>query len=377
MTFGMPAMCSRLTLSSRFVATLLFLILGGSAAAQTPHAQTSPARKDRVYLKDVEGIWINEAYMNMLASLKSPHAAAKKAPPLVIAIRREGRTYPIVVTDFNKATLQAVLDIEPDGRPGAYRLVVAADDKPKSSSEVKYIRFEAAKNAQGKFDRLRIAEPDFMKGKWTDYIPVAGELSPQLNRLVIAGHYSDEKGRTWIFGESGEATWPEQKFNYELSLNDPGANCDYLQSEGTAKASQENKTVDDRKRYGYGWKAGKLSVYPARLAGRKWSATPKRSPSSRRSNRNYGFFRLPESDVHVSRGLAFKHRSAPERWYFRRTKQITKGRNHETAIWSASWGCIFGNGRCRCGKGGGLRRYRYGPGSAGVGRRTLRGADGR
>jgi len=223
-------------------------------------------RKDRIFLKDVEGIWINEAYLSVLAALKSPHAAAKKTPPVVIAIRREGQAYPIVITDFHKASLQAVLDIEPDGKPNAYRLVVGADDKPTSSSEVKYIRFEAVKNGQGKFDRLHVAEPDFMKGKWADYIPIAGELSPQLNRFVIAGKYRDEKNQTWEFTDSGEAAWPQQKFNYELSLNDPGANCDYLQSEAAAK---DNTNEPDKKRYGYAWKAGKLSIFQARLAGKK------------------------------------------------------------------------------------------------------------
>jgi hypothetical protein len=173
------------------------------------------------------------------------------------------------VTDFNRASLRAVLDVEPDGKPGAYRLVVGGDDQPMSSNDVKYIRFEAAKNAQGKFDRLRFAEPDFMMGKWADYVPMTGELSPQLNRIVIAGKYRDEKGRAWVFSESGEAIWPEQKFNYELSLNDPGANCDYLQSEGAAKGVDDNRGLDDKKRYGYGWRAGKLSIFAARLAGKK------------------------------------------------------------------------------------------------------------
>ena len=236
--------------------------------AEDPPAQKPAVRKDRIFIKDIEGIWINEAYLSVLAALKSPHAAAKKTPPVVIAIRRDGRAYPIVVTDFNKASLQAVLDVEPDGKPGSYRLVVGADDKPVSSSEVKYIRFEATRNAQGKLDRLRFAEPDFMKGKWAEYVPLAGELSPQLNRFVIAGKYGDEKGRSWTFSEAGEATWPEQKFNYELSLNDPGASCDYLQSESAAKGEADKKG-DDKKRYGYGWKAGKLSIFAARLAGKK------------------------------------------------------------------------------------------------------------
>ncbi len=253
---------------SGILAVFFFAAAAVPSSAEDPPAQKPPVRKDRIFIKDVEGIWINEAYLSVLAALKSPHAAAKKTPPVVIAIRRDGRAYPIVVTDFNKASLQAVLDVEPDGKPGSYRLVVGANDKPVSSSEVKYIRFEATRNAQGKLDRLRFAEPDFMKGKWAEYVPLAGELSPQLNRFVIAGKYGDEKGRPWTFSEAGEATWPEQKFNYELSLNDPGASCDYLQSESAAKGETDKKG-DDKKRYGYGWKAGKLSIFAARLAGKK------------------------------------------------------------------------------------------------------------
>ena len=260
---------------SRFDQLWRFMIVLVIAASFVPaNAQTTPkpapsARKDRVFLKDIEGIWINEAYLSALAALKSPHAAAKKTPPLVIAIRREGAAYPIVITDFHKASLQAVLDIEPDGKPNAYRLVVAANDRPTSSNEVKYIRFEAVKNGQGKFDRLHVAEPDFMKGRWADYVPISGELSPQLNRFVIAGKYRDDRGQQWEFSESGDATWPQQKFNYELSLNDPDASCDYLQSEITAKEPQKNSVEQDKKRYGYAWKAGKLSIFQARLAGKK------------------------------------------------------------------------------------------------------------
>jgi len=243
------------------------------APAQTTQAAPA-APRDRVYLKDVEGIWINEAYLLALAALKSPHATAKKAPPLVIAIRRDGRAYPIVVTDFRTASLQAVLEVEPDGKPGAYRLVVGADDKPMSSSEVKYIRFQAVRNAQGRFDRLRIAEPDFMKGKWADYVALGGELNPQLNRLVIAGNYRDAKGESWRFSEAGEAVWPGRTFNYELSLNDPGAGCEYFQVEsaapGTGKsADPARQATTDRNRYGFAWNGGKLSIYAARQAGKK------------------------------------------------------------------------------------------------------------
>jgi hypothetical protein len=248
----------QMTPSIRKFCTLVLAVLCSASAL----AQTAAPRKDRVFLRDVEGIWINESYMKALVQLRSPHAAAKKSAPVVIAIKREGRAFPIVVTDFNKASIQAVLDVEPDGKPGSYRLVVAPDDKPVSSNEVKYIPFQGTRNAQGGFDKLRVAEPTFMKGKWSDYVPMPGELSPSLNRIVISGAYKDEKGRTWEFTDAGEARWPDQKFIFELSLNDPTAACEYLHTEDIRDGAE-------KKRFGYAWKSGKLSIFPARLAGKK------------------------------------------------------------------------------------------------------------
>ena len=146
---------------------LLVFTVAAPAIAQTPADPPPPAhvRKDRIFLKDIEGIWINEPYLGVLSSLKSPHAAAKKTAPVVIAIRRDGRAFPIVVTDFNKASLQAVLDIEPDGKPGAYRLVVARDDKPTSGSDVKFIRFEATRKERTELVQLTSRANKWLSGK--------------------------------------------------------------------------------------------------------------------------------------------------------------------------------------------------------------------
>jgi len=236
----------------------LAALLCASALAQNP----SPPARERVYLRDIEGIWINEQYLKTLSALRAPHAAARKISPVVIALKREGRAFPIVVTDFNKASLQTVLDIEPDAKPGSYRLVVGAGDRPMTSEEVKYIYLQGTRNAQGKFDRLRVAEIFLMKGKWADYTRLPGEISPYLNRLVLAGRYKDEQGRNWEFGESGEARWPDQKFVYEFSMNNPGAGCEYLQTEDLKEGS-------DNKRFGYAWKNGRLSIYPARMVNKK------------------------------------------------------------------------------------------------------------
>ena len=72
MIIGNPTMRSRSTLPLCFIATVLVAALAVCAFAQTTPAQTPAARKDRLFLKDVEGIWINEAYLSVLAASKRP-----------------------------------------------------------------------------------------------------------------------------------------------------------------------------------------------------------------------------------------------------------------------------------------------------------------
>lgn len=255
----------KLSSESALLALLLALFcVSGQAPAQTSSQAQAQAqvRKERVFVRDIEGFWINEQFVKALAANRSPHAAAKRAPPVVIGLRREGGGYPVVITDFNKkVVLQTVLDLETAAKPGAYRLVLGPGDKPVPSSDAVYLPFEGAKNAQGKFDRLRFTDSFFMKGKPADFMLLAGDVGPYVNRLVIAGTYKDAKGATWQFTEAGEARWPDSRFFYDLSLNDPAANCEYFQTE-------DLKDGDQNKRFGYAWKEGKLSIFPARLAGK-------------------------------------------------------------------------------------------------------------
>jgi hypothetical protein len=232
-------------------------------------AQTQPRRQDRVYLRELEGIWIKAQYLEALEKSRMPHQTAKKIPPVVIGIQRQGRSYPIVTTNFfDKASVQAVLDVEPGKEPGLYRLVIGPDDRPVSSAEVKYLWFRGERNAQGGFDRLMMAELVFSKGKWADYVFLGKELAPRVNRAVIAGKYKDEKGGTWEFSAGGEAYWPDKTFAYEISLNDPAANCEYFEAE-------DLKVPDGKLRYGYAWRGGKLLVYRARLANKSVRCDPR------------------------------------------------------------------------------------------------------
>lgn len=234
---------------------ILSIVLATSASV---HAQ-SAAEQPRVFMRDLEGIWVNQDYVDALKKAKTPHAVARKTEPVVIAIRREGRSFPMVITNFDRAAVQAALDVEPDKKPNSWRVVMAPDDQPISSNKVKFLWFRGARNAAGKFERLEMAELFFNKGKWAEFVRVGDAIGPFVNGAVIAGHYTDQQGKAWEFSETGEAYSPDQTFHYELSLNDRRADCEYIEGE-------DLKAADGIRRIGFAWKGDALELYEAKLA---------------------------------------------------------------------------------------------------------------
>ena len=104
--------------------------------------------------------------------------------------------------------------------------------------------------------RTAFQEVFIMDGKWADYEHVGMELGPVMNGLVLAGRYKDSDGREWSFTEQGQATFPEESFYYELSINDRKARCEYFEAE-------DLDAPEGMSYYGYAWKAGKLQLFRA------------------------------------------------------------------------------------------------------------------
>lgn len=227
------------------------------AGAISATAQNQP-RRDRVYISELEGIWMNDAYIKELRKARMPHQAAKKASPAVIAITRQGRAYPYVATDFEKAAFKMILALEPDIKPDSYRLVLGEKNEPTSAADVTYIWFKGQRDADRKFRKLAFQEVFVMNGKWADYEHVGMQLGPVMNSIVLAGRYKDRGGREWSFTEEGQATFPDKSFYYELSINDKKARCEYFEAEDLD--APEGITY-----YGYAWKAGNLQLFRAEM----------------------------------------------------------------------------------------------------------------
>jgi len=231
----------------------VFFVIGSVAVA----AQ-DPQRPDRVFVNDLEGVWMNDAYVKQLRKLRMPHQAAKKAKPVVIAIKREGNVYPYLVTDFTEAALMVVLALEPDIKPDSYRLVRGKKNAPTSASDATYVWFKGKRDHDHKFRELEFKEPFLMKNKWADFEHVGMQLGPVMNSIVLSGKYKDDKGRDWSFSDEGQAVFPDKTFYFEVSINDKKARCEYLEAE-------DLDAPDGKSYYGYVWKAGKLQLFNAEL----------------------------------------------------------------------------------------------------------------
>ena len=216
--------------------------------------QQRPIRNDRVFVWDMQGTWISKAYLDRLKASRSPHAAARRTPALVIKVDKQDKSYPILITNFQNAVLNFLLEVEPGGKPDTYRMVTAADDGIVSSTEATYIYFRGTRNVQGKFDALSIADPHFAKRKFLPFVRLSDSLDTVVNRLTIAGKYIDAAGQAYEFTDTGEAILPERKFAYEVSLDPRAANCELLQSHPEREAGGQT-------RVGFAWAGANLQLF--------------------------------------------------------------------------------------------------------------------
>lgn len=225
---------------------------GKSDAKKRP---LSPKQKDRVFIKDLEGTWIATDYVERLKKSRSPNVSGRKGG-VAIKIQREGPVYPILFTNFQRAVLQSVIDVQPDRKPKSYRLAVAKEDRGAvNAADLSYVYFRGEREANGAFKTLSISEPIFAKNKFLAYQRLDVPLEQFVNATVISGKYADAQGNTYEFSDSGDAVLPDVKFGYEVSLDAKAAsNCDLLES-------HRERDPQGKQRIGFAWKGDKLELF--------------------------------------------------------------------------------------------------------------------
>jgi len=224
-------------------------------AAKKDEKPRSPKQIDRVFPKDLEGTWIAKSYVDKLAKTRSPRESASGSVATAIKIQFDNRSYPMLITNFQRAVLQAIIDVQPDKKPKSYRLAVAKEDTGVVyASDLSYIYFRGERGADGVFKTLSIAEPHFSKRKFVTYSRLEGDLETYVNKTVIAGKYVDAEGRSYEFSETGEAVLPDRKFVFEVNLDRSAARCDML-------SSHSEREAEGKERIGFAWKGESLQLF--------------------------------------------------------------------------------------------------------------------
>jgi hypothetical protein len=249
--------------SAAAVALTLAIFAGAPAGAQQepadpeagPQPKPSAKSRERVFLKDLQGTWIARDYLERLRNSRTPHATARQAPGIAIKIQHQGSTYSILTTNFQKAVLNFVVDIQPDVKPGAYRLALAKEDRQGAGArDLTYLSLRGERDADGVFQTLSISEPNFAQKRYLTYLRLSEPLENFVNRAVLAGQYRDPEGQAYEFTDAGEAILPDRSFQYEVSLDPTRASCELI-------ISHREREPEGKERIGFAWKGAALQLY--------------------------------------------------------------------------------------------------------------------
>ncbi len=237
---------------------LLFILIfptGNCTADASKLIQKEKNTSASKLLDDLQrGEWLNKKYIDKLKATKSPRLAVNGIVEDSFSIKKkQGEYLLMVIYNFHEGgSYFKVTGLKQTTKKGVYNLIVQVPDYT-SEKNNKFTLIK--KNSSDEI--LWTYESDHQKIKNT-FIRVEPSVSVFVNRILLVGEYIDNKGRKFLFTESGKAIWPDNKFRYEIILDyvDSPAPCDFLME------------VDERGRYSnpavlyqFLWKDKYLFIY--------------------------------------------------------------------------------------------------------------------
>jgi hypothetical protein len=179
-------------------------------------------------LTDLQGNWMNAPYAEALAKSRSPLQAERLGTPLSMTIRGDRAE----ITTYHEGSWRRIISV------GKGSIVVSPLEDPTGKPETLPLAG----------DRNRIYVELWPHTRVT-YRRLDVDPESYARRVVLAGTYTDAKGVTYVFGETGELTiGSAAAAKYHVSLDTSEACCDYF-------------VIGEENRVGFKWKNGKLQLY--------------------------------------------------------------------------------------------------------------------
>lgn len=214
--------------------------------------------KEKITLEQLQGEWLNKKYIEKLQSTKLPCEAVKDIYITSFVISKKRASYEwmknashewLIILNFHEGITFPLSGLKPTSDPNTYS-VVGNHRFVISKKTINEIRWIGRLSGAGNFD--------------IPFIRVRPNIESYVNKIVLAGTYEDQQGRTFIFNELGEAKWPDKSFNYKVEL-------DYV--EKTYRSCFEVIGEKDEygwpMRYDFDWQDNKLHIFNTRYPSRE------------------------------------------------------------------------------------------------------------
>ncbi len=239
----------------------MFLALAAGIACTKPSSEPLPEKADKFI-----GVYVLETYAQGLSGSRSPLKASADAGGDVLL--------EVGAASWGSGNGGGAIEgLQPTGDPGVYRIIPAKNPEYPA---------DAYPNTGDRVEIVEAAGEGVARLKWRDklYLGIGkktsspGEtLSRWTNMRVLAGEYSGQGGRSYLFTEAQEARWPDRTFSYSMELGVPHSrepNCDFIRV--TGKPPQEY--------LGFRWEYGKLLIFRAEAVASEDGHPPLAQPGS-------------------------------------------------------------------------------------------------
>ncbi|MBT4483397.1 MAG: hypothetical protein HOC71_06940 [Candidatus Latescibacteria bacterium] len=221
---------------------------------------TYTSRAEEITLDQLQGDWLNKNYIEILKATKSPRKSAGGIYNTFFSISKEDNSYKwLQIYNFHEGIKFQIIKLPPTSEPHTYQMVYEPIYSREPVERETYINTLYIPGDKPFNEIAWILNPRHgsKEGQGTKFIRVEPNINEFVNRIVIAGHYTNEHGQSFVFKETGEAVWPDKSFKYEVGLDSYWTNSKF----DAFKVLGEKIENFYPMRYGFEWRDKKLLIY--------------------------------------------------------------------------------------------------------------------
>jgi hypothetical protein len=179
----------------------------------------SPCFAGNDILKDLEGEWISKKYLEHITKNRSPQKAINEHNYPAVFIKEQGSFLQVMlIINFHEGVRYEIKRVEILSKGIAYKIYLSEVDGMPGYSYSMIIEKKKNNNS------LKVSvHPDTDRGSYEitqeEYVKANPSVENVINRRVLEGRYTDERGRLFLFNKDLTAVWPGKKFKYTICID--------------------------------------------------------------------------------------------------------------------------------------------------------------